>query len=78
MKMLLESNNSMETFCNIADLNQYVVSDNSTDLGKLQSAICGHSINFPAIYVEVMSIGQSSIGNSLVSARSRPFRGTLF
>lgn len=49
ISMLLKSDNASATFCSIADLTQYVVYDNATDLSKIQDIICAWAANVSLI-----------------------------
>ena len=58
IRQLIEAgNNTLSVFCNIADLTQYVVSNNnSTDLRLLQNFVCSGMVDFTAVLDELTNI----------------------
>ena len=57
IRQLIEAgNNTLSVFCNIADLTQYVVYNNRTDLRLLQNFVCSGMVDFTAVLDELTNI----------------------
>ena len=57
IRQLIEAgNNTLSVFCNIADLTQYVLYNNRTDLRLLQNFVCSGMVDFTAVLDELTNI----------------------